>query len=99
MNAQAAAPAAGRWRDIHIGAHDNGWIFQRWQQEAAERAAAAAAAVAAAEERERRERARARCHLLKEDLMAATWHPDRMLTWCLTPAEAADMCAPWTDPP
>jgi hypothetical protein len=85
------------WRDINAGVHDNGWLLRRWEQEAAERAAAAAAAAAAAEEQARRERSQTRCRLLKEDLMAATWHPDRMLTWCLTPVEAADMCAPWTD--
>lgn len=36
----------------------------------------------ALEERDRRKRIIARCKAAKGDLMAATWHPDRVLDWC-----------------
>lgn len=36
----------------------------------------------ALEERERRKRTIARCKAVKERLMAATWHTDRVLDWC-----------------
>jgi Leucine-rich repeat (LRR) protein len=34
------------------------------------------------EKRESRRRSTQRCKAIKEDLMAATWHPDRVLEWC-----------------
>lgn len=38
--------------------------------------------MSAAEERESRLRTVKRCKEIKERLMAATWHPDRVLDWC-----------------
>ena len=95
-----AAPAVGHnWRDpAPVGFPANQSWADRYR-EARRREAEAAAAAAAAEERERKERNIARTHSFKEDLIAATWHPDRFLTWCLTPDEAADMVAPWTGIP
>ena len=99
--AAMAAPAVGfDWRNpAPFGFHaDQSWA-DRYREARRREAEAAAAAAAAAEERARRERSVARTHAFKEDLIAATWHPDRFLRWCLTPEEAADMIAPWTNSP
>ena len=94
--AAMASPAVGHnWREhapVGFPAHQS-WADR--YREARRREAEAAAAAAAAEERARKERSVARTHAFKEDLIAATWHPDRFLTWCLTPEEVADMIAPW----
>ena len=97
--AAMAAPTLVRdWRNpepLYLSGHQ--WADR--YREARRREAEAAAAAAAAEERARKERSVARTHAFKEDLIAATWHPDRFLRWCLTPEEAADMVAPWADSP
>jgi hypothetical protein len=98
--AAMAAPAAVNWRDPEpwgLPAH-GGWA-DRYREALRREAEARAQLAAVVEERERKERSVTRTRLLKEDLIAATWHPDRFLTWCLTPVEAADMIAPWTGAP
>lgn len=98
--AAPAPPAGYDWREhgsIPWNA-DQAWA-DRYREVRRREAEAREALRRIVEERESKERSIVRTHSFKEDLIAATWHPDRILTWCLTPEEAADMTAPWTGAP